>query len=376
MAFFTSTRGQRDLPRWFAPTFQIVSKFRYGSMEFALPDGRVFRAEGQEPGPHGRAVVHDVQMFARVMREGKLGFAESYLDGWFDSPNLQALLDAIYMNNREITPSIKVAALARRYERFRHWLNRNSKAQARKNISHHYDLGNEFYTQWLDESMTYSSALFQGNESLAEAQKAKYAAICDGIGVKKGDSLLEIGCGWGGFAEYAATVRGAKVRGLTISQEQYDFARKRIFEAGLNERVEIVMQDYRDEQGRYDGIASIEMFEAVGERYWPVYFDVVRGRLKGAGRATLQIITMEEGLWQSYRRNVDFIQKYIFPGGMLPSPEALKNVISEAGLKGRLNLVKATQKPCGCGIGILPRAGVKLAGSGLMTASKECGSST
>lgn len=333
MAFFTSIKGQRDLPRWFAPTFQIVSKFRYGSMEFALPDGRVFRAEGQEPGPHGRAVVHDVQMFARVMREGKLGFAESYLDGWFDSPNLQALLDAIYMNNREITPSIKVAALARRYERFRHWLNRNSKAQARKNISHHYDLGNEFYTQWLDESMTYSSALFQGNESLAEAQKAKYAAICDGIGVKKGDSLLEIGCGWGGFAEYAATVRGAKVRGLTISQEQHDFARKRIFEAGLNERVEIVMQDYRDEQGRYDGIASIEMFEAVGERYWPVYFDVVRGRLKGAGRATLQIITMEEGLWQSYRRNVDFIQKYIFPGGMLPSPEALKNVISEAGLK-------------------------------------------
>jgi len=333
MEYFSSTKGQRDLPRWFAPVFQIISKFRFGSMDFTLPDGRVFRATGQEPGPHGHADIHNVQMFARIMREGKMGFAESYLEGWFDSPDLQTLLDVIYMNNSEITPSLKVAGLVRNYERFRHWLNSNNRAQARKNISHHYDLGNDFYSQWLDESMTYSSALFQGEVSLAEAQKAKYAAICDGIGVKQGDSLLEIGCGWGGFAEYAATLRGAKVRGLTISREQHDFAQKRIFEAGLNERVEIVMQDYRDEKGHYDGIASIEMFEAVGERYWPVYFDVVRERLKGAGRATLQVITMEDGMWQTYRRNVDFIQKYIFPGGMLPSPIALKKVISEAGLK-------------------------------------------
>ncbi len=333
MEILYSTKGQRGLPRWFAPTFQIIKKFRYGSVEFALPDGRVFRAEGREPGPHGRADVHDVRMFARIMREGKLGFAESYLEGWFDSPDLQTLLDAIYLNNREVTPSLKVAALARSYERFRHWLRRNSKAQARKNISHHYDLGNAFYALWLDESMTYSSAYFRAEESLAEAQKLKYALICDGIGVKQGDSLLEIGCGWGGFAEYAATVRGAKVRGLTISKEQHDFARQRIFEAGLNERVEIVMQDYRDEKGRFDGIASIEMFEAVGERYWPTYFDVVRDRLNATGRATLQIITMEDGLWQTYRKNVDFIQKYIFPGGMLPSPEALKRVILDAGLK-------------------------------------------
>ncbi len=333
MEYFLSTKGQRDLPRWFAPVFQIISKFRFGSMDFALPDGRVFRATGHEPGPHGRADIHNVQMFARIMREGKMGFAESYLEGWFDSPDLQTLLDVIFMNNSEITPSLKVAGLVRNYERFRHWLNSNNRAQARKNISYHYDLGNDFYSQWLDESMTYSSALFQGEVSLAEAQKAKYAAICDGIGVQQGDRLLEIGCGWGGFAEYAATLRGAKVRGLTISREQHDFAQKRIFEAGLNERVEIVMQDYRDEKGHYDGIASIEMFEAVGERYWPVYFDVVRERLKGAGRATLQVITIEDGMWQTYRRNVDFIQKYIFPGGMIPSPTALKKVISDAGLK-------------------------------------------
>ncbi len=333
MQVLTSTKGQRGLPRWFAPTFQITKKFRYGAIEFALPDGRVFAVKGSAPGPVGRADVRDVRMFARIMREGKLGFAESYLDGWFDSPDLQALLDAIYLNNREITPSLTVAALARRYEQMRHWLNRNTRKQARKNISAHYDLGNDFYSLWLDETMTYSSALFEGDESLERAQKAKYAAICDGIGVKQGDSLLEIGCGWGGFAEYAASVHGVRVRGLTISKQQHDFAKKRMFEAGLNERVEIVMQDYRDEAGMFDGIASVEMFEAVGERYWPTYFEVLRARLKPGGRATLQVITMEESLWETYRKNVDFIQKYIFPGGMLPSPTALKTVIENAGLK-------------------------------------------
>ncbi|MCF6274087.1 MAG: cyclopropane-fatty-acyl-phospholipid synthase family protein [Rhodobacteraceae bacterium] len=333
MEILYSTKGQRGLPRWFAPTFQILKQFRYGTMEFALPDGRVFRVDGDEPGPEGRVDVNNPRMFARIMREGKLGFAESYLEGWFDSPDLQTLLDVIYLNNREITPSLKVAALARRYEQFRHWLHSNTRKQARKNISHHYDLGNDFYALWLDETMTYSSAKFQGEESLAEAQKEKYRMICEGIGVKQGDHLLEIGCGWGGFAQYAATVRGARVRGLTISRAQYDFAKKRMFEAGLNERVEIVMQDYRDEQGQYDGIASIEMFEAVGEPYWPAYFDMVRARLKAQAKATLQIITMEESLWETYRRQVDFIQKYIFPGGMLPSPTALKNAVADAGLK-------------------------------------------
>jgi len=333
MEILTTTKGQKDLPRWFAPTFQIIRKFRRGAVEFALPDGRVFRAEGSEPGPEGRADVKDLRLFARVMREGKLGFAESYLDGWFDSPDLQALLDALYTNNREITPSLKVAALARNYERLRHWLNRNSKTQAKKNIGYHYDLGNDFYGLWLDDSMTYSSALFSADEALETAQRAKYAAICDGIGVKQGDNLLEIGCGWGGFAEYAAKMRGAKVRGLTISKAQYDYAQQRMFEAGLNDRVEIVMQDYRDERGKFDGIASIEMFEAVGERYWPVYFDTVRDRLNASGKATLQIITMEDGLWETYRRNVDFIQKYIFPGGMLPSPAALEKAIADSGLK-------------------------------------------
>lgn len=212
-------------------------------------------------------------------------------------------------------------------------MNSNSRKQAKKNIAYHYDLGNEFYSLWLDDSMTYSSALFlTGQESLEAAQRAKYASMVDRIGAKPGDHVLEIGCGWGGFAEYAAGERGLKVTGLTISQAQHDFAQERIKRAGLADRVEIKLQDYRDERGTYDGVASIEMFEAVGEKYWPVYFDTVRERLKPGCKATLQIITLQDKRFEVYRKGVDFIQKYIFPGGMLPSPSALRAEVARAGL--------------------------------------------
>ncbi len=181
--------------------------------------------------------------------------------------------------------------------------------------------------------MTYSSALFaSGQESLEAAQRAKYASLVDRMAVKPGDHVLEIGCGWGGFAEYAAAERGLRVTGLTISQAQFDYARQRVARAGLSDRVEVRLLDYRDERGRYDGIASIEMFEAVGERYWPVYFDTVRDRLKPGRNATLQIITVQDRRFEIYRKGVDFIQKYIFPGGMLPSPAVLRHEISRAGL--------------------------------------------
>jgi cyclopropane-fatty-acyl-phospholipid synthase len=210
----------------------------------------------------------------------------------------------------------------------------NSQTQAKKNISAHYDLGNTFYGRWLDPTMTYSSAIFDSPaDDLAAAQTRKYARICDGIGAVPGGHLLEIGCGWGGFAEYAARERGLKVTGLTISREQHDYAKKRIFDAGLAERVDIVMRDYRDEHGRYDGVASIEMFEAVGEKYWPVYFDTVRDRLKPGAQATIQVITVDERLFPVYRKSVDFIQKYIFPGGMLPSPGELRRQAGAAGLE-------------------------------------------
>jgi cyclopropane-fatty-acyl-phospholipid synthase len=222
----------------------------------------------------------------------------------------------------------------RAYERVRFWLQANSRRQARRNISYHYDLGNDFYRLWLDETMTYSSAIFANpQESLETAQRRKYASMVDQMGVREGDHVLEIGCGWGGFAEYAAKERGLRVTGLTISQRQHDFAVDRIAKSGLSDRVNIKLQDYRDERGSYDGIASIEMFEAVGERYWPVYFNSLRDRLKPGRNATLQIITIADNRWHMYRKGVDFIQKYIFPGGMLPAPSVLRAEVERAGMQ-------------------------------------------
>jgi len=330
----TSLDGQRDLPRYFAATAAVLRNLRQGSVRIALPDGRVFRLEGKTQGAVGEIIVRNNAVFARIARDGQLAVAESYMDGDWDTPDLIALLDILLPSNDAFARQMRGAGLVRAYERIRHWLRNNSRGQARRNISHHYDLGNDFYSQWLDESMTYSSALFsRDDQTLEDAQRAKYAAICDGIGVRQGDSVLEIGCGWGGFAEYAARERGATVTGLTISRAQHDFAAARMQRLGLNDRVDIVMRDYRDERGRYDGIASIEMFEAVGESYWPTYFETVHGRLKSGGKAALQIITIRDDLFSHYRKHVDFIQKYIFPGGMLPSAKALAEQAARVGLK-------------------------------------------
>jgi cyclopropane-fatty-acyl-phospholipid synthase len=320
-------------PRWFHTVFAIVSRLHTGALTFRLPDGREFRAEGANPGPEGVIEVRDARLFWRMIADGEMGFAEAYMDGWWDTPDLQAVLDAALLNNDCVARGFGGRTLTRMIERFRHWMNANTRRGSARNIARHYDLGNDFYAKWLDESMTYSSALFQApGETLPQGQRNKYAAICDGLGARPGDHLLEIGCGWGGFAEYAAGERGVRVTGLTISREQHDFARRRVFEAGLAERVEIVMRDYRDERGAYDGVASIEMFEAVGEKYWPVYFDTVRERMKPGGQATLQVITIADRWFDSYREGADFIQKYIFPGGFLPSPTALRAATGRAGL--------------------------------------------
>ena len=293
----------------------------------------MFRAEGRDAGPVCALHVHNADTFARLMREGELGFCDAYMEGWWDSPDLQAFSDFLRSDNDVLYDGFPGMYFVRAFERLRHWMNSNSKTQARKNISYHYDLGNEFYALWLDETMTYSSAIFRtGQESMEAAQIAKYASMVDQMGARPGDHVLEIGCGWGGFAEYAARERGLRVTGLTISEEQLKYASERIEKAGLSELVEFKLQDYRDETGQYDGIASIEMFEAVGEKYWPIYFQTVRDRLKPGKQATLQIITIEDARFDVYRKGVDFIQKYIFPGGMLPSPTALKSEIQRAGM--------------------------------------------
>ncbi len=334
MEFLTTTKGQTGLPRYFASAFEVAKKLNRGRLDFVLPDGRRFRIQGQNPGPVAEFDVHDVDIFARLIREGDLGFCDAYLEGAWSTPDLQAFMDLVHIGNAAVYDGYPGQSLIRAFERFRFWLQSNSKTQARKNIAYHYDLGNEFYGLWLDGSMTYSSALFRsGQESLEKAQEQKYASMVDQMGVQPGDHVLEIGCGWGGFAEYAAKERGLKVTGLTISQAQHDYAVDRIARAGLSDMVEIKMQDYRDEKGSYDGIASIEMFEAVGEKYWPVYFNAVRDRLKPGRSATLQIITVEDHRFETYRKTVDFIQKYIFPGGMLPSPSVLRREVERAGLR-------------------------------------------
>jgi len=329
----TDTKGQENLPRYFARVLDMLGQLRNGRLDIHLPDGRVFRINGANPGPVAHLHVHNGDLFARLVREGDLGFCDAYLEEWWSTPDLQAFMDLVHQENDEIYDGFPGMGLVRAYERLRFWLQRNHKAQARKNIAYHYDLGNDFYGLWLDDTMTYSSALFDtGQESTEKAQIAKYASMVDEMGAKPGDHILEIGCGWGGFAEYAAKERGLRVTGLTISQEQINYARQRIEKAGLSDLVTFKLQDYRDEKGLYDGIASIEMFEAVGEKYWPAYFDTVRDRLKPGANATLQIITVADRRWEVYRRGVDFIQKYIFPGGMLPSPSVLRQQVENAGL--------------------------------------------
>jgi cyclopropane-fatty-acyl-phospholipid synthase len=333
MSVLTSIDNQQNLPRYFRRVFDLMGKLNSGRVDFVLPDGRRFRAEGKSSGPVAEVTINNPEVFARLIREGDLGFSDAYLDGWWTTPDLQTFMDFIHADNDDMYDGFSGIAIVRAWEKARFWFQSNSKRQALKNISHHYDLGNDFYSLWLDDTMTYSSALFNtGQESLENAQIAKYASMIDQMGVKPGDHVLEIGCGWGGFAEYAAKERGLKVTGLTISKEQLLYARKRIKNNGLEDKVDLKLQDYRDETGVYDGVASIEMFEAVGQKYWPIYFETIKHCLKPGKQATLQIITVHDARWDVYRKSVDFIQKYIFPGGMLPSPTVLRQEVTKAGL--------------------------------------------
>jgi cyclopropane-fatty-acyl-phospholipid synthase len=333
MQAITTIEGQGRLPRRFAAVFAAAGRIEAGRLDIVLPDGRRFRARGRRPGPAAELWVHDSELFARLAREGDLGFCEAYLDGAWSSPDLQALMDLLHAAGDGVYDGFRGIAILRAFERARHALRRNSRRQARRNVGAHYDLGNAFYALWLDDTMTYSSARFAtGQESLEAAQTAKYASLVNAMGVKPGDHVLEIGCGWGGFAEYAAAKRGLRVTGLTISPAQQRYAAERIAAAGLCRQVEIRLRDYRDERGRYDAVASIEMFEAVGQRHWPVYFDALRERLRPGRRAGLQIITVCDRRWEVYRRGVDFIRKHVFPGGMLPSRTALLGEVEHAGL--------------------------------------------
>jgi cyclopropane-fatty-acyl-phospholipid synthase len=316
----------KDVPKLVRFALGLASKLRRGTLDVTLPDGRTVRCGGLEPGPAAQMTIYNYSFAWRLARGGDIGIAEAYLRREWDTPNLTQFLYIFCVNHDLIQTMLGGNPAARFVQLVRHWFNRNTRRQARRNIYAHYDIGNSFYSAWLDPSMTYSSALFEnGTDDLTAAQHNKYRRLAEAINLQPGQKVLEIGCGWGGFAEYVAKNYDARVVGLTISAQQRDFAQKRMQAAGLSDKVAIRFQDYRDERGQYDRIASIEMIEAVGEEFWPQYFTQLRDRLAPGGLAGIQAITIQDKFFNAYRREVDFIQRYVFPGGMLPSPQVLKS---------------------------------------------------
>ena len=319
------------LERLMAHWFEQLTK---GQLTINFPSGhRQVFGQG-DLSPQALLEIHDRRLILRMLFSGDLGLAESYLNGEWGTPNLSALLTVGAINLDELSDAFESGWLSKLQGRFRHALRANTKRGSRRNIAAHYDLGNAFYRMWLDPTMTYSSALFADdfNEPLSVAQKRKYARLAEALDISPGDRVLEIGCGWGGFAEFAASACPCEIVCLTLSTEQAEFARRRVKNAGIADRVDIRLQDYRDVDGVFDKIVSIEMFEAVGIDNWPVYFDAIRERLKPGGKAAIQTITIDGERFDSYRRNPDFIQHYIFPGGVLPSPAKFVGNAAKQGL--------------------------------------------
>jgi len=314
--------------------FQRASEAWQGpGVRLALPYGRDL-----DLGPAGddRAAVmrvQDLRAIRRLLLGGDIGLAEGYVAGEWETPDLARVLTALAANFEALSVLGLGHPLHRAAQAPLKLLRANTPRGARRNIHAHYDLGNDFYGAWLDEGMSYSSALYGfAGETLEAAQTRKYAALAQAIGLRAGQSVLELGCGWGGFAEFAAREAQAKVTAVTISSAQHAYASARVARAGLADRVDVRLCDYRRTEGRFDRVVSIEMFEAVGERFWPTFFQVLQQRLAPDGCAGLQVITMRQDLFAEYRRRVDFIQKYIFPGGMLPSEERLQAGARQAGL--------------------------------------------
>lgn len=311
---------------------RVLRHLECGRLTVMLPSGERIVHIGRLPGPHGVIELRDLRALRRLLTRGDVGFAEGYIAGDWTSPDLTALIAMAAENVARLDRTMDGFWPVRLWRRLGHALKRNSANGSRRNIAFHYDLGNDFYRLWLDASMTYSSACrIAPGQSLEAAQGEKLDRVAAMLSLGGDDDVLEIGCGWGALAARLAG-QCRSVTGLTLSAEQLAYARERIAAKGLSDRVDLRLQDYREEQGRYDRIVSIEMLEAVGEAYWPAYFGKLRDGLKPGGRIVLQAITIREDRFESYKRSPDFIQRYIFPGGMLPTPRLLAEQAERVGL--------------------------------------------
>jgi len=304
-----------------------------GRLTIETPGRQHLALQGRTAGPEAAIVLHRWRAVRRLLTGGDLGFAEAYIDGDWSTPDLLAVLDLAMRNADAIDRRLRAALPVRLLHRLGHWRNANTPAGSRRNVSAHYDLGNEFYKLWLDPLMIYSSALYRTpGQTLEQAQQEKLDRIVELLSPAGGDSILEIGSGWGALALRLA--RDARqVLGVTLSSEQLSWARQRATETGLSERCSFALRDYRDLGGRFDRIVSIEMLEAVGEAYWPVYFAKLSRLLAAHGTAVLQVITIDESRFDSYRRTPDFIQRHVFPGGMLPTKSIIHREAAAAGLE-------------------------------------------
>jgi len=306
---------------------KAMSHIEFGSMDVTTPDGKRHEFRGTKPSVHATLVLNDWRAIQAFAVKGDIGFAEAYRDGWWDSDDLTNLFHVGLQNEAALDRYIYGSVIGRIATRISYLFTRNTLNGSKKNIHAHYDLGNEFYKLWLDESMTYSSAIFSSpTESLVQAQHNKYDRILERL--SDSGRVLEIGCGWGGFAERALHAKDYDIKGLTISNAQHDYATKR-----LGSNAKIALEDYRLQEGQYNNIVSIEMFEAVGERFWPVYFGKLKSLLAHKGKAVIQTITISNEYFERYRTGGDIIRTYIFPGGMLPSPQRFAEESKKAGLQ-------------------------------------------
>ena len=325
------------LPGALLPRAKLVGvlrrSLRRGSLMVTLPDGSQERIDATLPGPAAQIVLHRWKALYRLLTSGGIGFADAYLDGDWDSDDPATVVELAACNREAMTGALTGGWIARVATRLRHVRNENNQTRSKRNVSAHYDLGNEFYALWLDQSMTYSSGIYVGNDGTLEAaQEEKFGRMLDLLEATPGQHILEIGCGWGSFARFAARL-GFRVTGVTLSREQFEWASASVRAEGLADRVDVRLADYRELTGSFDHIVSIEMIEAAGEAYWPLYFRGLRELLAPDGRVALQVITIDDALFDEYRRDPDFIQTRIFPGGMLPSPSKLAEHAAQAGFR-------------------------------------------